>query len=100
MLIGLQYEEMDYQEGESERERDKRIRSLIREQLAVGQSGGAQHLQVKVLKNRNGCKGDTLMDFYPTFNCFAEPATENFDADDGVEWESVDSVFGKMPCQV
>lgn len=98
VLIGIQYEGMDYQEGESERERDKRIRAIIREQRAAGKSGGAQNLQVKVLKNRNGCKGDTLMDFYPTFNCFAEPATENFDADDGDEWESVDSVFGKIPC--
>ena len=100
VLIGIQYEGMDYQEGESERERDKRIRSLIREQMAVGQSGGSQHLQVKVLKNRNGCKGDTLMDFYPTFNCFAESVAETFVSDDEEEWEVADSVFGKMPCQV
>lgn len=100
VLIGIQYEGMDYQEGESERERDKRIRSLIREQMAVGQSGGSQHLQVKVLKNRNGCKGDMRMDFYPTFNCFAESVAETFVSDDEEEWEVADSVFGKMPCQV
>ena len=100
VLIGIQYEGMDYQEGESERERDKRIRTLIREQMAVGQSGGSQHLQVKVLKNRNGCKGDMRMDFYPTFNCFAESVAETFVSDDEEEWEVADSVFGKMPCQV
>ena len=96
VLIGIQYEGMDYQEGESERERDKRIRTLIREQMASGKAGGAQHLQVKVLKNRNGCKGDTLIDFYPTFNYFAEPDTEDSVADDGNPWEAVGSVFGKM----
>ena len=99
VLIGIQYEGMDYQEGESERERDKRIRTLIREQMAVGKAGGSQHLQVKVLKNRNGCKGDMRMDFYPTFNCFAESVAETFVSDDGEEWEVADSVFGKMPCQ-
>ena len=56
-------------------------------------------MQVKVLKNRNGYKGDMRMDFYPTFNCFAESVAETFVSDDEEEWEVADSVFGKMPCQ-
>lgn len=89
VLIGIQYEGMDYQEGESEKERDKRIRELVREQAAAGKSGNAQHLQVKVLKNRNGCKGDTLIDFYPTFNYFTEPVCD--DRSDDSEWEAINS---------
>ena len=99
VLIGIQYEGMDYQEGESERERDRRIRALIREQRAAGRSGGAQNLQVKVLKNRNGSRGDMLIDFYPTFNCFAGPDAEDPVSEDDDEWASVSSVFGKIPFQ-
>ena len=99
VLIGIQYEGMDYQEGESERERDRRIRALIREQRAAGRSGGAQNLQVKVLKNRNGSRGDMLIDFYPTFNCFAGPDAEDPVSEDDDEWASVSSVFGKIPLQ-
>ena len=73
VLIGLQYEGMDYQEGEAEKARDKRIRELINQAIADGKNGKAQSIQVKVLKNRNGSKGDTLLNFYPMFNYFENP---------------------------
>lgn len=72
VLIGLQYEGMDYQEGETEKNRDKRIRTLINNAVKDGKNGKSQSIQVKVLKNRNGSKGDAMLDFYPMFNCFEE----------------------------
>lgn len=73
VLIGLQYEGMDYQEGEADKARDKRIRELINQAIADGKNGKPQRIQVKVLKNRNGSKGDALLDFYPMFNYFENP---------------------------
>ena len=73
VLIGLQYYGMDYREGEADKAREKRIRELVRKQAHAGKNGNAQKLQAKVLKNRNGCKGSAVIDFYPMFNCFTEP---------------------------
>ena len=70
VLIGLQYEGMDYQEGEADKAREKRIRELMKEAVDAGKAGKPQKIQVKILKNRNGSKGDTLLDFYPMFNYF------------------------------
>ncbi len=72
VLIGLQFLGMDYQEGEADKGRDKRIRDLRREQEAKGRLGQAQTIQLKVLKNRYGCKGDIVLNFYPMFNYFRE----------------------------
>jgi len=72
VLIGLQYAGMDYTETEGDAGRKKRVRELIRSAEAKGRAGQAQSIQVKVLKNRNGSKGDTLMDFYPMFNYFEQ----------------------------
>lgn len=72
VLIGLQYEGMDYQEGETDGNRQKRIRELVKTAEQKGRSGQAQSIQVKILKNRNGSKGDTLLDFYPMFNYFTD----------------------------
>ncbi len=70
VLIGLQYDGMDYQEGEAEKAREKRIREIMKDALVAGSKGEAQKIQVKILKHRNGSKGDTLLDFYPMFNYF------------------------------
>lgn len=72
VLIGLQYEGMDYQEGESEAVRNKRIRELLQKAERQGRNGEAQNIQVKILKNRNGSRGDTVLDFYPMFNYFKD----------------------------
>lgn len=78
VLIGLQYEGMDYQEGETDKARDKRIRTLIKEAEQTGRNGEAQRIEVKILKHRNGSKGSSLLLFYPKFNYFLEdPADEN-----------------------
>ena len=57
VLIALQYEGMDYQPKEKDGDRQKRIRELLEQQIAIGKSGKAQSIQVKILKNRNGPKG-------------------------------------------
>lgn len=72
VLIALQYMGMDWQEGESERERNKRIKSIIQKATEDGGNGKAQSIQVKILKNRNGKKGDVCLNFYPKFNHFVE----------------------------
>lgn len=72
VLIGLQYEGMDYRDGEKDGVRQTRIRTLIKDMERQAEQGGAQKIQVKVLKNRNGRKGQTVFDFYAMFNCFKE----------------------------
>lgn len=77
VLIGLQFLGMDYEEGETDKQRDKRIRELRKEQEAKGRAGQAQTIQLKVLKNRYGCKGDVILSFYPMFNYFEEDLEAN-----------------------
>lgn len=73
VLIGLQFSGMDYQEGEADKARDKRIRELFKEQKAKGNAGGAELLQLKILKNRNGKSGtDALFLYFPMFNHYEE----------------------------
>ena len=76
VLIGLQYSGMDYQESEADKAREKRLRELMKSVIADGKNGKPQKIQVKILKNRNGSKGDTLLDFYPMFNYFTVPSGE------------------------
>lgn len=72
VLIGLQYDGMDWQEGEGEKDRLKRIRELINSFLVKGKTGRSQNIQVKILKNRNGVKGSTCLEFFPMFNYFKD----------------------------
>lgn len=72
VLIGLQYEGMDFQEGEAEKTRQTRIRELIRTNEKKAKCGDAQLIQAKILKNRNGSKGQVILNFYAMFNCFTE----------------------------
>jgi replicative DNA helicase len=73
VLIGLQYAGMDYQEGEADKAREKRIRELIKTNAKAAREGQGQEIDLKVLKNRNGAK-DTSdpLTFYPMFNIFIE----------------------------
>lgn len=82
VLIGLQYAGMDYQEGETEKTRQKRVRDLMRAYDAAG-AGQPVQIQLKILKNRNGSKDNALgFEYQRAFNCFT-PAQ----ALDGVpEW--------------
>ncbi len=92
VLIGLQYYGMDYQEGEADKAREKRIRTLTRDALTAAKNGQPQSIQIKILKNRNGSKGDTLLDFYPMFNYFTgKPVTSGEGANNG--WSKTDSNY-------
>lgn len=72
-LIGLQYEGMDYTEGEAEKAREKRIRELLRRNEGLARDGRAVMIQLKVLKNRNGSRGSSAPLLYsPMFNHFEE----------------------------
>ena len=72
VLIGLQLLGMDYQEGESDKARANRIKELTDEAIAAGKAGRSQTIQVKILKNRNGSKGQAILDFYPKYNYFCD----------------------------
>lgn len=92
VLIGLQYDGMDYQEGEADKARDKRIRELVKEAVEAAKSGEAQKIQVKILKNRNGSKGETLLDFYPMFNYFTDKPLDIAD-DTTTGWSSSEGTY-------
>ncbi|MBR4040186.1 MAG: toprim domain-containing protein [Clostridia bacterium] len=75
-LFGLQYVGMDYEESEGDKQREKRIRELRKENDEKAAEGKGIRLEIKILKNRNGTKGacDPLI-FTPRYNHFAEEAT-------------------------
>jgi replicative DNA helicase len=91
VLIGLQYEGMDYQEGETDGARQKRIRELVKTAEQQAKSGKNQNIQVKILKNRNGSKGAAFLDFYPMFNYFKEK--DEAEHSDGGKWERTQSNY-------
>lgn len=76
VLIGLQYNGYDYQEGETEPARQKRLRDVVKKMEQAARNLSSQEIQLKILKNRNGVKGSLLFDFYPAFNFF-KPIKEN-----------------------
>jgi len=92
VLIGLQYAGMDYAEGEKDAERDKRIRSLRKKATEDANQGRYQSIQVKILKSRNGRKGDLHLDFYPKFNCFTEEQKAANTAN-GADWLPVEGSY-------
>ncbi|MBQ7102834.1 MAG: hypothetical protein IJN89_02115, partial [Anaerotignum sp.] len=86
VLLGLQYDGMDYEAGESEATRAKRIRKLMQDMMKRGKEGKSQSIQIKVLKNRNGSKGDAYVDFFPMFNYFRDPEALEEEGDKADEW--------------
>ena len=80
ILIGLQYAGMDYQEGEADKSREKRIRELLKQATIDGKNGNPQKIQVKILKNRNGSKGEIYLNFTPMFNYFEENGKAEYTA--------------------
>ena len=85
VLIGLQYNGMDYRKGEKEAARNARIRELMEAQPIIAKGGEAQDIQLKVLKNRNGSKGSTYFNYYPMFNYYAEREASDLDG-----WRAID----------
>ena len=76
VLIGLQYEGMDYLEDEKDGARQKRIRQLFKENELSARKGKAVPIQCKVLKNRSGGKGDCVFYYFPMFNLYTEETQE------------------------
>lgn len=70
VLIGLQYSGMDYQQNEKDKDRLTRISDLINNNSIKASKGNAIDIDFKVLKNRNGQKGNASLEFYPMFNYF------------------------------
>lgn len=71
VLIGLQYDGMDYRE-EKQTERTARIRELFKTAEINAKAGDKIDIQIKVLKNRSGGKGNCIFKYYPMFNCYIE----------------------------
>lgn len=85
VLIGLQHEGMDYEEGEKDNARDKRIRTMRKENDEKAARGEPVKVELKILKNRNGVKGEPIpFLFTPRYNHFVE-ATAKFTAADDVQ---------------
>lgn len=85
-LLGLQFEGMDYQDGETDKQREKRIRELVKEQKDKGNAGGAEALQLKILKNRNGRSGtDMSLAYYPMFNVYMDGEFKEMDGSEAEE---------------
>lgn len=81
VLIGIQFNGMDYQKKtnsqgkevyEDDKERKSRVGTLIEKQQENGKNGRSQQIQVKVLKNRNGYRDAFTLEFYPNYNYFVE----------------------------
>lgn len=72
VLIGMQFAGMDKNSGSRED-----INKLVAENTERAKNGEAQRMQVKIIKNRNGVKGDVGFDFYPKFNLFVPSRTDD-----------------------
>lgn len=74
ILIGLQYFGMDHREGDTEKKRTERVRQIFNEAAAQARIGGKNDIEIKILKNRSGAKGSTVLSYYPMFNAYvSEP---------------------------
>lgn len=87
VLLGLQYSGMEYQDGEAEKDRTKRIRELFRTNEAQARNGEAQEIELKVLKQRNGAKGSLGLYMTAKYNFF----------DDFKSIEPTDTPFNNQP---
>lgn len=92
VLLGLQHEGMEYEDGEAEKARDKRIRAMRKENDEKAARGEPIKVQLKILKNRNGAKGEPIpFLFSPRFNYFAEATAKFTPASDiKTPWDTVD----------
>lgn len=70
VLFGLQYSGMEYQDGESEKDRSKRIRELFRTNETQARNGEPQEIDLKILKQRNGAKGSIGLYLTAKYNFF------------------------------
>ena len=72
VLLGMQFDKVDdiINSSGKDAEKHKELKVVREANYKTGREGGCYRIQVKVLKNRNGGKGDVSFDFYPMFNFF------------------------------
>lgn len=91
VLIGLQFKGMEYrtengpgEEKETDAKHHARVLRLFDKMQALGREGKSQHIEMKILKNRNGSKATLEFDFTPMYNYFekhgepVKPEDEDF----------------------
>lgn len=72
LLFGIQYEGMDYREGETTTSRQKRIRDLINKNNEKKRNREPIQIELKCLKNRNGNLFNVRFNFINAYNHFEE----------------------------
>lgn len=107
-LIGLQYQFMEYQKTtkqakngedtetwEADKDRNLRIRESVEEAEARAKEGQPNNIQCKVLKNRNGYKGNCYFNYYAKFNYYESTLlpTEAFAGGRNIRTEKEDIPF-------
>ena len=76
VLIGLQYSGYDFNVNETDKQRTQRLSELNKQNAENAKNLGSQQIQLKILKSRNGVRGDLFFNFWPVFNYFS-PIEEN-----------------------
>lgn len=97
VLIGLQLDGMDFEEGEKDMDRLKRIRGLVRGSRDKAKRGIPVTVQCKVLKNRNGVQGDTFFMFTARHNLYAVAEFGGVPIGKKKQ-EEISSLFGERSC--
>lgn len=87
VLIGLQYKAMAGLSNNETVKAKEEVLKIQNENVNKAKAGESQEIQVKILKNRNGTKGDTVLDFFPKFNYFKEQA--NAQAGNYEGWKTI-----------
>lgn len=72
VLIGLQYAGMDYKGKEGEKDRNTRLREMLKTAELKAKTGQGVDIELKILKNRSGSKGTAFYKFFSMFNYFQE----------------------------
>lgn len=72
VLIGLQYSFMKEASTKAEGEKRKFIQEQLKAVVESAGKGQAVNVDIKILKNRNGNKGEHPIKFIPMFNVFKE----------------------------
>lgn len=72
VLFGLQYAGMDYEDGESDRNRKERLRCLFDTIYQAKRNKAMVDVELKCLKNRNGYQFTTKLAMNPAFNYFEQ----------------------------
>ena len=87
VLIGLQYKGMEgISNSETSTAKTEALKIKVDNTLKA-QNGDSQEIQVNILKNRNGTKGGTVLDFYPKFNYFKEQPNKSASNSEG--WKKI-----------